>query len=340
MPAAGFVRIGPMVNLAGVIRELGHDPEPLFAREGFDLATFADPGNLVPFRTAARLVSRCVTETGCEHLGLLLGERVNPSALGVVGFMLRAAATVGDALADLVENLDLQDRGASSLLTSNDHLASLQYTIDLPDLDQDSIAVVYDLSITVASKIVQTLCGRGWKPEHVYLARPRPAAPHYYLRCFKSPVTFDAAHSAVVFASYWLDQPLSQADALLHQHLREEARQLRGQSANNILDAVKRQLREAVLTDKCTLPDIARALGVHQRTLNRRLEELGTSYRGEVESARFEVAKRFLGNPSVPITQIATLLNYADVSAFSRAFKRWSGLAPTRWRSAQKTRGG
>ena len=78
--------------------------------------------------------------------------------------------------------------------------------------------------------------------------------------------------------------------------------------------------------------DIARQLHIHERTLNRRLQEEGTSFRHELDFVRYEMARQFLAESAIPIAKIATALNYADVSAFNRAFKRWTGMTPSQWR--------
>ena len=332
MPAAGFVRVGPLINLPAVVSELGLDPAPLFARMGFDTADFSDPANTIPFIPGSNLLARCARETGCEHLGLKLGERADPSALGVVGFMLRAAPTLGDALTDLVHNLDLQDGGASLYLDTDTHNASLQYVIDLPGVDAFAKELVYDLSITVTSKILQALCGPEWKPSRIYLARPTPQDTHYYRKHFQAPVTFEAEKSAVVFPILWLEHRLERADPLLHKHLQKEANQLRGLHAGNTLDDLPKVLNEAILAGQCSVSNIARKLGLHPRTLNRRLQESGTSYRQELNKARFEIARQLLARSSQAIAQIAFLLNYSDVTAFNRAFKRWAGVTPAKWR--------
>ena len=81
--------------------------------------------------------------------------------------------------------------------------------------------------------------------------------------------------------------------------------------------------------------DVADQLHIHERTLNRRLQEEGSSFRRELEAVRYEVAKQLLADSEIPLSKIASALHYADATAFSRAFKRWSGTTPSRWRRDQ-----
>ena len=77
---------------------------------------------------------------------------------------------------------------------------------------------------------------------------------------------------------------------------------------------------------------MARQIGIHERTLNRRLREAGTTFRREFEDIRYEIARQLLTDTDMPLSQIASSLNYADGTVFSRAFKRWSGETPKDWR--------
>jgi AraC-like DNA-binding protein len=73
---------------------------------------------------------------------------------------------------------------------------------------------------------------------------------------------------------------------------------------------------------------------MHRRTLNRRLRAQGTTLHRLVEETRFEIARQLVENTRIPLTEVAAILAYADASAFTRAFRRWTGTAPNRWRSA------
>jgi AraC-like DNA-binding protein len=83
---------------------------------------------------------------------------------------------------------------------------------------------------------------------------------------------------------------------------------------------------------------VAALFSMHSRTLNRRLNAFGTSFRDLVDEVRFEIARQMLEDSSMDVTQIADMLDYADASAFTRAFRRWSGATPARWRAERGSR--
>jgi AraC-like DNA-binding protein len=102
---------------------------------------------------------------------------------------------------------------------------------------------------------------------------------------------------------------------------------------------VRRVLHSAVLTHDATADKIAELFAIHPRTLNRRLNACGISFQELTDQSRFEIAQHLLSNSSMPLTQIAATLGYADASVFSRAFRRWSGMTPSAWREQHITNG-
>ncbi len=98
-------------------------------------------------------------------------------------------------------------------------------------------------------------------------------------------------------------------------------------------EEVRAVLRTALLAGHAKADQIAALFSMHSRTLNRRLNACGTSFQLLVDEGRFEIARQMLENTDVDIKQIAVILEYADASAFARAFRRWSGTTPSQWRA-------
>jgi AraC-like DNA-binding protein len=325
------VRVGPLMGVAPVLRELGRAPEPIFDSAGLELNQFRDPDTEISYLAASRLLARCVASTGCQHFGLLVGTRAGPSSLGIAGFMLRSAPDVGTALRGLVQHLDLHDQGGIPTLLIQGVTALLGYAIIQPEAE--AADQIYDLAIAVACNIMRSLCGESWNPAEVLLSRRPPLELPPYRRFFRAPLRFNAERSAVVFPSRWLDHQIASADPLLHQHLEKEAAELHMQHNADMLGNLHRLLRRLLMEQKCSIGHVARQLCVHERTLHRRLSEKGTSFSRELDKVRCATARQLLVESAMPINRIATTLQYADVSAFSRAFKRWTGFTPAQWRA-------
>jgi AraC-like DNA-binding protein len=117
-------------------------------------------------------------------------------------------------------------------------------------------------------------------------------------------------------------------DSLLHRHHEQEAAALHDLRNADMIGNVRGLLRRSLVAGHCTVSDIACQHHLHERTLNSRLHEEGTSFRKELEDIRFEMARQFLVESTMPLARIAKALNYTDMSAFGRAFKHWMGNTP------------
>ena len=327
----GVVRVGPLMSIPAVVQELGVDPEPLFESYGLDPDRFDDPDLRIPYLAASRLIARCAEATGCEHFGLLVGQRAGPSMLGLPGFMLRVAPDVRTALRDLVHHLDLHDEGGVPFVETAGEISLLGYAIHQPGAS--AAAQIYDIAAAIAFNIMRTLCGRDWRATEVMLSRRAPRDPARYQRFFQAPLRFDAEQTAIAFSSRWLDQPLAGADALLHRHLEAEASLMHARVDGGVTHGLRRLLRKTLGTQKLSIQLVARQLGMHERTLNRRLRAERTTFQRELGAVRYAAAQQLLDETAMTLAQVAAALEYADASAFSRAFKRWAGLTPAQWRA-------
>ncbi len=102
--------------------------------------------------------------------------------------------------------------------------------------------------------------------------------------------------------------------------------------AHDLIDEVTRILVSLMSTGDGTIERVAEQLGISRRTLQRRLHECGALFADIVASKRLELSSRYLGDRSLTLTQVAFQLGYSDLSAFSRAFRRWTGRSPLAFR--------
>lgn len=330
-PSEHTVRVGALAGIPAIMRSLGSEPGPIFASAGFKLAQFEDPDVRISYVAGSKLLARCTVATGCQHFGLLVGERSVPSHLGIAGYLVHTAPDVVTALRSLVKYLDLHDQGGVPTLTSTGNRTLLGYAIHLPGVE--AAEQIYDLSMATACNIMRALCGANWNPTKVLLTRRPPRIVTPYNRFFRAPLCFNADESAIVFPTRWLDHQLPSADPLLQRHLEMEANELQSHQTADLRGNLSRLLRQCLKSRECTATDIARQLGIHERTLNRRLQAEGTSFRQELEQVRHAVSQQLLSGTTATLAETATSLGYADASAFSRAFKRWSGVTPAQWRA-------
>lgn len=330
--AEGEVRIGPVAAIPAVLKDLGVKPGAPFARAGVARSTFANPENRIAFESLGRLFAECAKASGCDHFGLLVGERFDLTGLGAIGYLMRNSSTVGEALRALLLHLNLHDRGAVPILLNLERSrVLLGYSIYRHGIPGS--AHLYDAAIAIGYRALKEICGANWNPVRVKFSHKRPDDPNPYHRVLGPRVRFDAEVSGIEFASSWLDHPVAGADAGLRDLVMQAITQAGGHSSMGFADAVRGALHQMVLSGTASAPNVAFLFGIHERTLRKRLTAERTNLQQLVSQTRFELAKQLLENTNLPLSEIAAALQYADLAVFSRAFRNWSRTSPRDWRA-------
>ena len=327
----GYIHLGVAKEIEPTLRDFGLDPDPVIREVGLDPGLFDNGANVIPHAALGRLLTLCVARTNCPHFGLLVGRRATILSLGMVGRLMQHSATVGEAMRTLVSNLSIQNRGAVPTLAVRDDTALFSFAVYQSEVE--SADQITDGSIAVAVNALRSLCGSGWNPTEVLLPRASPADLEPFRRHFRVPVRFNQEIATIVFPARDLDIPIAGADPMLRALLEERIRQMKGGSGSEFRDDIRRLLRTRLTGNHCSADDIAHLLAMHCRTLSRRLKGGGMGYRAIANEVRFEIARQLLEDTEVPLGQIAAALGYSEASAFTRAFRRWSGQTPSDWRA-------
>jgi AraC-like DNA-binding protein len=332
-PSAGIIRIGVAREIVPLLRGFGLDPDQVIRQAGLDPKLFDNEDNLIPYAALGHLLACCVACTHCPHFGLLVGQRGSLSSIGPVGGLMQHSPTVGEALSALVAHFHLHDGGAAPTLTMADDVAMLGYSIHQPGVESpDQIS---DGALAVAMNIMRALCGPDWVPDEVLLPRDPPADQRPYRCVFQAPVRFDEETGALVFPTRWLAHRIAGADPTFRRMFEAHVRELEAGMEDDWKEKLRRMLRTEIPANRCSAALAAGRLAVHPRTLSRRLHADGTGFRDLVDETRFELARQLLARTRIPLSQIAAALGYSEASAFTRAFRRWSGQTPTAWRATE-----
>ena len=329
------VRIGTIMALPAALRSLGANPVEVLAEAGFDLTLFDNPDNRISYAARNHLFAHCVASTGCQYLGLLVGRQTGLDSLGMVGLLVKYSPDVGTALRNLVRCLHLHVRGAVTSLETDGDTASLSYEIYQPGVE--ATTQIGDGALAIMYNIFRTLCGPEWKPAEVQFAHRKPDNIGPFRQFFRSPLRFDTERNAVVFAAEWLDLRLPEIDPELRRLLQQQIDMLEVRYGDDLPGQVRSVLRTALLTGHARSDQVAALFSIHSRTLSRRLKDFGTSFQELLDEGRFEIARQLLEDTRLEVSQIAVMLDYADASAFTRAFRRWSGTTPAQWWKNRKT---
>lgn len=179
--------------------------------------------------------------------------------------------------------------------------------------------------------------GTRLSPLRVEFVQPR-AHVKAIERHFGCPVVFGAPRNAIVFRAADAARPFvtrnAELLAMLAPQLEEELKQEKGDE--NFVERVRLAIQEKLTGRRPTIDDIASALHISSRTLQRRLQEEGCSFQRVLDEARHQLARHYLNNSYLELNEAAYLLGYEDGNSFVRAFRAWEGVPPARWREQQR----
>ncbi len=325
------IRVGGAIALPALLRAHGIDPDALIAEVGLQAAAFDDPDSVIPFAKLGELARLAAERTGLSDLGLRACMQTGLVMLGTVGYLVANSATVAAGLTSLQSYLHLHDEGAAPYVLLEGSLAVLGYEVlgsELVGADQ----IVFG-ALAIATNLLREICGAGFALREVNFAYRAPSDTSVFASHFAAPVRFNADRNALVFDAAFLERPIAGANAILRDFLasqvRKKERIWEGRVAK---DRIQRVMRTLLATGCISQDEVARAFGMNRRTFARRLQENGTSFRELLDTVRFDAARGLLSSSAVSLEDIANRLGYADVTAFSRAFRRWSGHSPAAWR--------
>jgi AraC-like DNA-binding protein len=317
-----------------VLRNLGADPTEVLGEIGVDLELFDDPDNRISFVARGRMFAHCAARTGCPHFGLLVGQKSHLSAFGFVGLLAKYSSSVNSALGTLIRFLHLHVRGATTTLTIDSGLALLEYQIyQKGALGNDQVGAG---ATAVMFNFLRELCGDDWQAVEIRIAHSQPDDVRPYSDYFGAQLHFNSEQYAVGFSEHWLDHRVSGANPELLRLLQGQVDKLEAREEERFPEQVRALLRTTIVSGHSSADQVAELLSIHQRTLNRRLNVHGVSFRNLVDEISFEIARQLLEDSTLEIIQIALILGYSNASAFTRAFRRWSSTTPARWRQTIK----
>lgn len=190
-----------------------------------------------------------------------------------------------------------------------------------------------DMSFAATLELGRRGTGHHIVPLRVEMTRLGPATPVHadYLR---APISFGARRNRLVLRTDDLDRPFAGHNpellAMLTPALSASLDEIKAESSlpQQVMIVLKRRLPSG----KPEVLDIANALGMSERTLQRRISASGTSFRQLLELSRQELGREMLASSSNAPEEIAYLLGYQDISSFYRAFREWEGITPAQWR--------
>lgn len=333
MALEATVSLGWVNTVIAAAQRLSVDADKLLTTAGIHAA--ARKQERWPIDDITRLwhaAERCTNDPG---FGLKVGAEFTPMSISGVGFALQSAATLREAVVMVQRYQRLISDGGRFQVLAGQAATWLVY-----HPRQGKLAFSpYQIEAVLAAVVgfANWVTGTRMQPLRVQFSQARLGPLPGYQAVFQCPVEFEQAFSGVLMDNAVLDQPLPQADPQLAQvHERYPTARLAALSMSSVsVPEMKQWLAARLGPNLPRRAMAAEALGVSARTLARRLHEQGHTFDELPDEARRNRALQAVADTNASLPAIAESLGFAEVSTFYRAFRRWTGLPPGRWRKLQ-----
>lgn len=315
-----------IVQRAGV---LGVAPQALLAGTGFDAAWLADAEARMPLAVEEALWARAVLLTGRPDFGLFAAGLIRQGEFDVLDYAVRTAPDLHTALQRLARYNRLLHDLAGFVITPHGDATCIEHRFER--VGARACAQAAEFTLTSLVVVASQLCGEPVRALDVEFSHAALGPVEAYRACFGVTPRFDTAANRLRLPSALLTRPVRHADPGLSRIVTAHAEQLlaaRPPAADDLVDAVRRQLAEGMAHGGASLEGAARQLNLSARSLQRRLGEHGTRFADLLDEVRRELALRYVAQPRLALGEVAYLLGFAEPSSFHRAFKRWTGMTP------------
>lgn len=318
--------VGRLVELYGI------DSKGFMHQVGLEAEVFRDPKARLPVRIVDLALTQASFLIQDPAFALRAAECWHPSNLGAVGYAWLSSRSLRTGLKRIERYTRILDTKAID--RCRDEAGGLRYIYDHGRGVAPVGPALADFILSIVLSMCRMNLGSELHPREVTLRRPLPADPLPWHRFFGCDIRFDADEDSFLLDWRTVETPLpsgNQELAATFDSILNE--QLAALTESDLRTRCKVLLLRQLTSGEPSEEVLAGQLQVSARTLQRKLGDLGLTYGQLLSETRYELARRYLDDPERSVTEITFLLGLSEQSAFSRAFKRWSGQAPSAYRS-------
>lgn len=319
----GLSRCG--VNTAALLDKMGLNTELIRHRE-----------TPYPTNLWCELLDEAVLQTGEPSLGLKANLEADFADYGPLGFATLNASNLGEALKVMIYYVKLSQSGVEVSYHVDKGVCVLE--ICITDWRVPVHRTNIDWLTSFAIAFIRTWCGRSWSPKEAHFMYVEPEDTNIYQHTLGCSSFFSRQLNCLVFSESILDKTKNEADPRLFEVLREDLDRLLKQTVaatdaeHDLITEVQTEIARQICNGAPSIDQVATRLNKSTRTLQRHLANKGCAFKELVDITRHKMAVHYIKNNLYSFIDITLLLGYSEVSAFSRAFRRWTGKTPVQYR--------
>lgn len=306
------------------------DPKPIYKKAGIDPALLCNPNARIDVESVQSIWQQAEKVIVDPCFTVDMAEFWHPSMLGALGYAWLASSTLRRALNRIVRYIHVVNESLAFELcdTPAGLRMSANFNASVYNMPQH-----HDLVLTILMHMCRFNFGQELKATEIKLARPELVCAKKLEQYFGTEVQFDAEKTSITIARADADMELCSANkqiALMHDEvlMKYLVTIKKGDIVQQVKTIILENLPDGQVTDKL----VASELNLSERSMQRRLKEHKTTFRFLLDGVREMVAKQYIENPRNRMSDIAFLIGFSEQSAFSRAFKKWTGKSPVEYR--------
>ncbi len=311
-----------------LLESYGIDPLPLFHKARIDPSLMNDMSSRINRSTQAILWQGIADSVDDPCFGLKAGEFWHPSYMHALGYAWMSSSTLHSALYRLARFIKIVNSSISIKITEENDQLCIE-VLDVSDSVPRNESWYADADMSFLIAMCRANYGNTLNPVSVSFRHDEPACAGDFFALFRCPVTFDSQRNAMVLARPDVEKRLPGSNTLMSQiHDQEMVRYLAGLDEGDIINKVKNAIVELLPDGRMSDSKVADALFMSSRNLQRKLEAQNTTFKTILTQVRKDLAAKYIQDTQLTLTEVSFMLGFSEMSAFSRAFKQWTGTSP------------
>jgi AraC-like DNA-binding protein len=327
------VRGAVLANFAEVAQLAGLAPRSMLREAGIDPAALADPDMLIAASAVFVLLENAARASGWQNFGLRMAESRRLADFGAVSLLIAHQSTLREGLETTIRYLHVINPALAIDIEDVGDLVIVREELIVEDGRPTPQA--YELAVGALFRMCNALLGGRWRPQMVSFTHKAPGDLSIHRRLFGPNVQFEGEFNGVVCFGADVDRANPSADPKMASYARRYVETLGGNEQLSASRDVRKAAYQLLPAGRGSIAQIARALGLNVRTLQRRLAAEQQEFSEVLNEVRRDLALRHLDNPNVSLTHVAELLGYRQPSSFTRWFAVEFGVSPSKWRATR-----
>ncbi len=318
--------------LWNILKEYGHNPIEVFRRAQLDPELMKDPGARYPLSKIGELWKEICKVIQDPCFGLKTANHWHPTHFGTLGYAMLESQTIRQSLERIIRfHRVISDANFGKLKEDSDN-KSLNFILNW-DFDTHYPAPREDAAVTFLLSICRLNVQQDFSPVCVHLTHPEPNCTGEYYKFFRCPVTFNAPTCCLAIPLEVADRHLPGVDKELAAFKDQIIiKYIAGLNQSDLVSKVRKCITSELPSGNVTAKSVARELFMSTRTMQRLLQQEKTTFAKIMQQTRSELAKQYMRDKKLELTEVAFLLGFSELSTFSRSFKRLTGQSPSHYR--------